>query len=89
MLCGHTQWKPLEKKKLIDLENIPARASQKCIGALTPPRQDYEQCEGGHPRPFREDPCSNTYQMIDEISQNKILNIFLYLFLFQCLPFTF
>ena len=44
-------------------------------GALTP-RQGYEQCEGGHP------PLSgrhrNTFQMNDEISQNKVLNIFIF-----------
>jgi hypothetical protein len=44
-------------------------------GALTP-RQGYEQCEGGHlPPPFSWRP-RNTFQMNDEISQNKVLNIF-------------
>jgi hypothetical protein len=44
-------------------------------GALTP-RQGYEQCEG-RPLSWR---SRNTFQMNDEISQNKLLNIFVYFF---------
>ena len=51
------------------------------IGGALMPSQGYEQCEGGHPppHPFSWRP-KNTFQMNDEISQNKVLNIFLYIF---------
>ena len=58
------------------------------IGGAPTPRQGYEQCEGGQPHPPLSGRHRNTFQMNDEISQNKALNIFFF-FLFQCLPFTF
>ena len=51
-------------------------------GALTP-RQDYEQCEGGHPPFFVKTHAGIHFKcMIDEISQNKVLNICLYIYIF-------
>ena len=47
-------------------------------GALTP-RQGYEQCEDGHlppPPPLLSLRPRNTFQINNEISQNKVLNIF-------------
>ena len=50
------------------------------IGVALTPRQGYEQCEGGHtPPPLFMKTARNTFQMNDEISQNKVLNIFLYI----------